>query len=232
MECHLQFKDLNLSKEAVYTEMGYGKELPDEPVRQLVDTLFATAYKTVKPRFYFQISEGQLDRDCIICGSCVLHVNRTIATLLKNSERFIFFAATASMEYQEIHNRLADSDDALTLFVWDSMGSCIAEATGDLMEKFVEASLPDIPHTNRFSPGYCGWHVSEQKLLFSLLPPDVCGIRLNDSALMYPIKSISGVMGSGIHVDTRKYGCQFCELENCYKKRLKKRINHEPQTQP
>ena len=47
--------------------------------------------------------------------------------------------------------------------------------------------LPGIPHTNRFSPGYCGWHVNEQKLLFSLLPDNVCGITLNSSALMYPI---------------------------------------------
>jgi len=71
---------------------------------------------------------------------------------------------------------------ALLLFIWDILGSCIAEATGDIMEKFVETELPGIPHTNRFSPGYCGWHVNEQKLLFSLLPDNVCGITLNSSA--------------------------------------------------
>lgn len=119
----------------------------------------------------------------------------------------------------------------MLLFIWDILGSCIAEATGDIMEKFVETELPGIPHTNRFSPGYCEWHVNEQKLLFSLLPDNVCGITLNSSALMYPIKSISGVIGSGLHVDTRKYGCQFCELDNCYKKRIKKSFNHETQSQ-
>ena len=154
-----------------------------------------------------------------------------ILSLLKNSERFVFFAATAGMEYQDFHNKLSNADDALLLFIWDTLGSCIAEATGDIMEKFVETELPGIPHTNRFSPGYCGWHVNEQKLLFSLLPDNVCGITLNSSALMYPIKSISGVIGSGLHVDTRKYGCQFCELDNCYKKRIKKSFNHETQSQ-
>lgn len=232
MEHALSFKDLNLTKETVYVDMGYGKATPEEPVRKLVDELFDQAARIVKPRFFFQVVDGRLDGDTIVCNDRVLHVNHTIATLLRNSERFVLFAATAGMEYQEVHNRLAGSDDALSLFVWDSMGSCIAEASGDLMESFVEAELPGIPHTNRFSPGYCGWHVSEQQQLFALMPSGVCGIRLNDSALMYPIKSISGVMGSGPLVDTRKYGCQFCELENCYKKRLKKRSNHETQTQP
>ncbi len=232
MEQVLRFEELRLTKKSVYTEMGYGNETPKEPVRLLVDELFNKAGTVVKPRFYFQVSEGQIDQDRIICNSLILHVNHTIATLLKNSEKFIFFAATAGMEYQEVHNELSKGDDALTLFVWDALGSCIAEATGDVMEKSVEAELPGMPHTNRFSPGYCGWHVSEQKILFSLLPSNVCGIQLNESALMYPIKSISGVMGAGLHVDTRKYGCQFCELDTCYKKRLKKRFDHETQTQP
>ncbi|MCK7517168.1 MAG: hypothetical protein MZV64_05325 [Ignavibacteriales bacterium] len=36
--------------------------------------------------------------------------------------------------------------------------------------------------TNRFSPGYCGWHVSEQHNLFRLVPDNYCGITLNDIA--------------------------------------------------
>ena len=231
MKHKLQFKDLALSKETVYAEMGYGKSLPEEPIQSLVDHLFNLADEKVKPSFYFQISNGILNHDHLICGPCILHVNRTIATLLRNSEQFIFFVATAGLEYQEIHNQLNDSEDILTLFVWDSIGSCIAEATGDFMEKFIEANFPNIPHTNRFSPGYCGWHVMEQKVLFSLLPPKICDIELNESALMYPIKSISGVIGMGAYVDTHKNGCQFCELDTCYKKNLKKRFNHEAQSQ-
>lgn len=227
MEHKLRFEELNLTKETVYAEMGYGKAVPDDNVKAIVDKLFVTAADVVKPRFYFQISDGDLSSDTISCGGITLCINRTIATLLKNSEEFVLFTATAGMEYQEIHNRLSDSDDALTLYVWDALGSCIAEATGDVMERFVEKAIPEMPHTNRFSPGYCGWHVSEQKLLFALMPDNACGIELNDSALMYPIKSISGIMGLGTHVDTRKYGCQFCELDNCYKKRLKKNSNHE-----
>ena len=188
--------------------MGYGAVSPDKNVRDLVDNLFLVANNIVRPRFYFRMFDGYVNKDCICCNQKIFHVNQTIATLLKNSERFVFFAATAGMEYQDFHNKLSNADDALLLFIWDTLGSCIAEATGDIMEKFVETEL-----------------------LFSLLPDNVCGITLNSSALMYPIKSISGVIGSGLYVDTRKYGCQFCELDNCYKKRIKKSFNHETQSQ-
>lgn len=221
MDISLKFSDIKLSKSAVFEEMGYGKDTPDERVLKLVDELFRKAEETVKPAFHYQFSNGNLENGCICCDNAVFHVNSTIATLLKHSEKFVFFAATAGNDYQDYHNQLSDSGDSLTLFIWDAIGSCIAEATGDLMEKYLEKELDGMPHTNRFSPGYCGWHVSEQKILFSIMPEKVCGITLNDSALMYPIKSISGVIGCGAAVDTRKYGCQFCELENCYKKRKK-----------
>ena len=49
----------------------------------------------------------------------------------------------------------------------------------------------------RFSPGYCGWHVSAQKKLFEYLKPEEIGIGLNESCLMQPLKSISGVIFTG-----------------------------------
>ena len=51
--------------------------------------------------------------------------------------------------------------------------------------------------TLRFSPGYCGWHITAQKHLFPTLKPGEIGITLNESCLMQPIKSISSVIISG-----------------------------------
>lgn len=69
-------------------------------------------------------------------------------------------------------------------------------------------------HTNRYSPGYCGWHVSEQQKLFSLFPvASPCGIQLTDSSLMIPIKSVSGIIGVGSHVRKLEYTCGLCTYE-------------------
>lgn len=231
MDTFLRFNELGIKRETIFSEIGYGRHVPEESVQRLVDELLHKAVYTVLPRFYFQVSDGILADNQLKCGIVDFNVGRTIAMLLKNSEKFAFFAASAGPEYQDFHNRLANEGDTLSLFIWDTIGSCIAEAAGDLMERALEKELDGTPHTNRFSPGYCGWHVSEQQLLFSILPENVCGISLNSSALMYPIKSISGVIGCGAAVDTRKYGCQFCELDNCYKKRKKQFIDNATQYQ-
>lgn len=50
MEHKLRFEELNLTKETVYAEMGYGKAVPDDNVKAIVDKLFVTAADVVKPR--------------------------------------------------------------------------------------------------------------------------------------------------------------------------------------
>lgn len=53
------------------------------------------------------------------------------------------------------------------------------------------------PACLRFSPGYCGWHLSGQRELFRVLDPGRIGIELRESLLMEPLKSISGVIVVG-----------------------------------
>jgi hypothetical protein len=71
----------------------------------------------------------------------------------------------------------------------------------------------------RYSPGYCGWHITGQRRLFHYLKPERIGITLNDSCLMQPIKSVSGVLIAGpkeIHVFANSYPfCAECEDEGC-----------------
>ena len=69
--------------------------------------------------------------------------------------------------------------------------------------------------TNRYSPGSCGWPVSDQQLLFSLFPDKYCGISLSDSSLMDPLKSVSGIIGIGRNVKKTAYTCDICDIENC-----------------
>ncbi|MFK2344270.1 vitamin B12 dependent-methionine synthase activation domain-containing protein [Bacteroides fragilis] len=73
-----------------------------------------------------------------------------------------------------------------------------------------------------YSPGYCGWKVSDQQILFSLLPNQPCGVSLTASSLMCPIKSVSGVVGIGRQMTRQKYGCELCGKKDCYKNRLNK----------
>jgi len=52
------------------------------------------------------------------------------------------------------------------------------------------------------------------------LPEGFCGVRLCESGLMLPIKSVSAVVGIGPEVERRDYGCALCRKADCYKRRL------------
>lgn len=111
----------------------------------------------------------------------------------------------------------------LHTFILDTIGSCIAEKAGDKMESLLEKEIAGYRHTYRFSPGYCGWPLKEQKEIFRILENRPCGILLSDVFLMHPIKSISGIIGIGNNIQERKYGCDICQLETCYKRKNKKK---------
>jgi cobalamin-dependent methionine synthase I len=102
-------------------------------------------------------------------------------------------------------------------FIADHMGSLVVETAMDNIQKQLREDLlnESLSITNRFSPGYCGWNVSEQHKLFKLIPAEECDIRLTESALMQPIKSISGIIGIGEGVKFKHYSCNHCSITGC-----------------
>ena len=77
------------------------------------------------------------------------------------------------------------------VFIADALGSVIAEKTADVMERHLQESIEKLQwqHTNRFSPGYCGWHVSEQQLLFPLFDSNT-----NSSCCFHCLTAIHAVL--------------------------------------
>jgi cobalamin-dependent methionine synthase I len=127
------------------------------------------------------------------------------------------------VDFEGYQQRLKAEGDMVRVFIADALGSVIAEKCADQMELYLQESINKLGwhHTNRFSPGYCGWHVSQQQLLFPLFDGHTCGVRLTDSSLMLPIKSVSGIIGLGKGVRRLDYTCGLCNFDKCYKRRKK-----------
>lgn len=226
MDINIGFESLKLTHKIVYQGMGYRQDIPDSITQDITETLIVEAFIRVKPKCYFQIFEGDVinDKAQIKIGDTIFDTGATISKLMYSSTHFTLFTATAGAEFQEWIEEVAQENDALKQFILDAIGSCIAECAGDYMETLLEKEIGTLKHTNRFSPGYCGWHVKEQQKLFAILPANVCDITLNDSSLMTPIKSISGIIGIGDNVNTKLYGCAVCEMTTCYNRRSKTKL--------
>ena len=209
----LKYQELSITQTDIYEAMGYQSATPDKEVQREVQAILNDVQHWLHPRFCFFVCQALPDFDM---GKIILHQ-------LKGSEAYALFIATAGTEYESYLQRLKNEGDMVRVYIADALGSVIAEKTADMLETCLQESINKLGwhHTNRFSPGYCGWHVSQQQLLFPLFQGHTCGVRLTDSSLMLPIKSVSGIIGLGKEVRRLDYTCGLCNFEKCFKRKRK-----------
>lgn len=237
----------------IYEQMGYGavtdadiEDRVGEDVKAEVQDILHEIKAFLRPEFCFYIGKAVLDEENNILqlSGRTMEIGKIITRQLRGSSLYAFFVCTAGVAFQQYQEKLKVEGDIVREFAANAIGSVIAEKTADAMERELEAFLKDkhgLHHTNRFSPGYCGWHVREQQLLFATFPQTSdattaqpynrttaepsnrppCGVRLTDSCLMIPIKSVSGVIGIGENVKKLDYTCGLCDYAKCYKRRRK-----------
>ena len=169
----------------------------------------------------FDQSRVAVGPDTISCDRQIFNTQATIAGQLAGSSRLAFFAVTLGPSFDGWIRQYFNDGDPFGAYVADLIGSIRADQAADWLETKIslQAAVEQLKCTNRFSPGYCGWHVSEQHRMFSLFPAQFLGISLTPSALMTPLKSISGVIGIGDQVEKLPYTCEFCEQEECFMRR-------------
>lgn len=210
----LRYEDLGISLSELYEQMGYEQAVPDEATVKETDMIIAEAKGFLRPRFCFFVQRELPD----------FAIGKIIERQLKDAEAYAFFICTAGVEYEAFQERLKKEGDMVRVFIADALGSVIAEKAADQMEQSLQENIDKLGwhHTNRFSPGYCGWHVSQQQLLFPLFKGETCGVKLTESSLMLPIKSVSGIIGLGPNVRHLDYTCGLCDFKQCYKRKKKK----------
>ncbi len=218
---YVSTSDLELPEGELWRAMGYGDVVPDEDIRALALDLLSEAAAIANPSYFYRSYEDvEIDGERLRIDDNVFTSGKTINGLMRRSSRVVMFVATAGEKFQQWMDSCAAKSEMLNIFIIDAIGTLIVESVGDYIERALEVELAAensvMKHTNRFSPGYCGWRIEEQHPFFAMLPEDICGIELNDSSLMHPIKSISGVIGVGADVITKKYGCSICKRTDCY----------------
>jgi len=221
----LSFDELNLTKDIIAESIGYPNGTIPHSVIEIIEQQLLSAKKFSSIKAGYLICKDfsfTYQKDKFELNTKVFNIGRIIGSQLKNSDNVILFAASAGNYFEIESKKEFDKGNSLEGLIIDTIGS-------ELVEKacvWVEQKLRDyfaneeINLTNRYSPGYCDWSVEEQFKLFSFLPNNFCGISLTETAMMIPLKSISGVMGYGKNVKNTEYPCNVCGMEYCYKRKV------------
>ena len=215
-----EFDELNLSASQIEAVMGYDEESSDPHFRELIEKALKEASTECCIRAEYMVFNDITFNDpdkSVTLGDTVFDIRKIIFGQLKKSTSAVLFACTAGAGISSLARKAMEKEDILGAYIFDIIGSEVAEAAADLMQDTLEKDMlaSGLHITNRFSPGYCGWNVSEQHKLFGLLGGEWCAIKLTQTALMSPEKSVSGIIGIGESVKHLPYTCSLCDMKDC-----------------
>lgn len=228
-ENEISYERLQINPEDFYETSG--TPMPSyEPFLSELEEVIAVGKNISRARSLFRMldtisvarKDFSIDNIGFNCGS-------KIARQLRNAEQLIVFVCTSGHGITQQYKEYIDTNELVKAYFVDILGNIIVEKAMDIIQERIseEMKTRGMNITNRYSPGYCNWNTNEQAKIFSMLPDNPCGVKLTQSSLMIPSKSISGVIGCGKNVKYTDYGCQLCELEMCiYRKNGNNTFNY------
>lgn len=227
---NFDFDELKLTVSQIESVIGFNEGDDREFVKGLIEEILEESRKIAEVKAEYRIFDDvsfDNENKRISINSSVFDIRKIVFGQIKKSESVALFLCTAGSEIGIRSRQAMKERDMLRGYIFDVIGSEVVEAAADLMQSAMEKSAiaAGTRITNRYSPGYCEWNVAEQHKLFQLMPLNHCGIRLTDSALMDPEKSVSGIIGIGRNVKSNPYTCRICDMKDCIYRKLKENKN-------
>jgi len=165
----------------------------------------------IKPKGIYSLFDCEVDaeKNTIIIEDTIFE-SSFMAKKFKYAKEVGLFIATIGDFTAEKVKQAGKEKDGVKALIYDSIGSEYAESTADAIHRIIEKEQGYC--MSRYSPGYNDWDISEQKKLFELVPGEKIDVKLTESYLMQPEKTVSAMIG----ISKRKLeGCKTCTKKDC-----------------
>ena len=186
-------------------------------LRRLLDEAMAAYVSLVEPRAVLE----ELSPESFAAVLAPLDIpanDLVVGRVTPRAEALALFVASVGEAVPARIRRLFDEDALAEGWMLDAVASTGADLLADrLAERFQRGLVEqgkDGVRVLPYSPGYCGWPTRGQRPLFDALRPEEIGVTLNDSCLMSPIKTVSGVLVAGPG-QAHKFRPDFPFCEDC-----------------
>lgn len=180
------------------------------PGRGDVEAMVAQALSLAQPRAAFAAAyiDEKGDEEVVVSGRRFR--SRVLRRNLDDVGRVFPVVLTVGPQIEQA----ADSSDMLARYYLDAIANLIlAEARHHLIRHLGKRF--GVEKLSWMSPGSLqDWPLEQQRPLFELLPgvEDRLGVRLTDSCLMLPRKSVSGIYFPS---ESTFFSCRLCPRERC-----------------
>ncbi len=173
--------------------------------------LAGEAQGVARPKALCRIAyiEAKGDDHVIVDGHTL--TSRVLRVNLEKAQRVFAYVATCGVELEEWSRSIGD---VLRRYWADTIKEmALRAAVRALNEELEDRFRPG--RTSSMSPGSLeDWPLEEQAVLFSILgnPEGAIGVRLSESLVMVPTKSVSGIR---FPTEESFESCQLCPREGC-----------------
>jgi hypothetical protein len=176
-----------------------------------LDELITLTQGLIRPRAVFEAAyvgakgEGTVEVAGVMFASPVLRKN------LDGANKVFPYIITVGLE---LERAAAAQEDLLKQYYLEEMANIALESAAKWLGEQLEARY-GVTGLANMSPGSLeDWPITEQTNLFSIFGDTerLIGVRLTDSLLMVPRKSISGILFPS---EEGFVACQLCERERC-----------------
>ena len=198
-------KDIRVSPEQVARYAGGSRYRPDDRMAPLIEEALGWAMTLVAPAFVYAVYDVDGGAETRADGGRPVRRAASVCTLGPDLEAEV--------------KRLNNAGDPVSGLLLDAAGVALLEAlAGRAMTHLGdEARQEGLYAGDRYGPGYCGMPMTDQPLLFAQVDASRIGVRLTESGMMQPVKSLS------FWVDWRTapseasgtYKCRRCALTDC-----------------
>jgi hypothetical protein len=221
----IEFEHVEIDRDQVCRNLGYISDYKVTPrVASLIDEYSEQSYQLIEPAYSYVIKriEG-VRRSCVFIEGSIVFESEVIAKLLKPCSKLALLVATIGSRLEDMVGQLSRHKRLLQASVLDAIGSVAVENVADIVQEKIreEAGEQGYVISRRFSPGYCDWTIRQQTEVFRAVNGNSAGVKLTESLLMVPQKSISGIIGMGTSqskVDSYN-PCRTCNKPNCIGRR-------------
>ena len=212
--------DIHIDREEVFRYLGYqaGHKVPAR-ISSLVDGHIRNASRLIEPKYSYVIRHVDRVEGARVFFGDVIFESRLIAQLMRRCQEAAIFAVTIGGLLEEEVWQLARERRIVEAAIVDAVGSDATDKMADAIHNRIGeiASAQGFNISLRFSPGYCDWDIGQQRAVFHAMNGQSAGIRLTDSCLMVPRKSVSGIIGMTLcDGELEKWNpCESCKRRNC-----------------
>lgn len=177
--------------------------------------LVETAQAIGRPKALYKVAFVESKDTHTIVVDGITFTSRVLRVNLEDAHRVFPYVATAGVE---LENWSRSIDDLLQRYWAETINEMALHSARQALDAHLAQRYQPGP-TSTMNPGSLeDWPLQEQQALFALLgdPHQSIGVRLTNSFLMLPIKSVSGIV---FPTEEAFASCQLCPREVCPSRR-------------